>query len=308
MGRLYGESRIEVARRLERTFEEAHATNASRWVSLEAPSGWGKTTIARDLFRRLAARQPDPRYWPDEIVDATLGRKATNPLHVVPAPGAVPSFLWFGLRCPRENESGASVSAEMSGLLRTHGEFLRPYSGGFENRRPESQGRGARVEHFFATALSVAAARIPVVLLVEDIHYARPLVLEGIDRALSSRGPCLVISTARPAALSRSERLTNLLTAYTETGVCQRMGLVPLEHEARALMVHDNFSVADPEAAAIVCDTYVDPYELEQFCEHYKRQMADDGTHAPDELSLEGLQGVTAKAGGRLPRLRRHRR
>ncbi len=292
---------------MERTYEEVRLANSSRWISLEAPSGWGKTAIARDLYRRLAARQRDPRYWPDEIVDPSLGRKATNPLHAVPAPDAVPSFVWFGLRCPRENESASLLSEEMLRLLQEHGEFLRRYESGVGDRWLESQGVGVRVEHFFATTSSVAAAGTPVVLLVEDIHYADPLMLEGVDGSLSGRGPCLVVSTARPTAVPRNERLTNLLTAYSESGVCQRIGLAPLEQEARALMVRDNFSVVDPDAAAVVCEAYDDPYELEMFCEHYKRRVTGNGPHSPDELSLKGLASVTEEAGGRLPRLREPR-
>ena len=37
---------------------------------LTSPPGWGKTRIVQELYERLAADQPEPRYWPAAIDQA----------------------------------------------------------------------------------------------------------------------------------------------------------------------------------------------------------------------------------------------
>ncbi|MGI8723334.1 MAG: hypothetical protein ACR2JG_14040 [Geodermatophilaceae bacterium] len=48
------------------------------WVSLQAPSGWGKIRIVQEFFTQLSAtrrgwpRAPE-RYWPSALVDSVAG-------------------------------------------------------------------------------------------------------------------------------------------------------------------------------------------------------------------------------------------
>ena len=79
--------------------EESHEP---MWVSLEAPSGWGKTRVGLEFYERLAATQTandEPAYWPDSIVDTELGRKATRPRDFVRPAYSLPQYMWLGITC-----------------------------------------------------------------------------------------------------------------------------------------------------------------------------------------------------------------
>lgn len=51
-----GESRLLLVDGLVTLFDQVNERNESCWVSIEAPSGWGKTRIAQEFYARLAAR------------------------------------------------------------------------------------------------------------------------------------------------------------------------------------------------------------------------------------------------------------
>ena len=81
-----GQSRIRLVDGLLAILAEAEARREARWVSLEAPSGWGKTRVAQALYARLAVR-PDPgadstgpsRYWPATILEAPDASPGARP-------------------------------------------------------------------------------------------------------------------------------------------------------------------------------------------------------------------------------------
>ena len=48
--------------------EDLFGRGSSYWVSLEAPSGWGKTRLIHEFYKLLVAQhQADGRYWPPSI-------------------------------------------------------------------------------------------------------------------------------------------------------------------------------------------------------------------------------------------------
>src|SRR5882672_12050700 len=65
-------------------------------VVLLGESGMGKTRLAQEFFKRIAANLDSGRYWPQE-----LGQNDRN-LDINPRLNScgdgVPSFLWWGLR------------------------------------------------------------------------------------------------------------------------------------------------------------------------------------------------------------------
>ena len=74
------------------------------WWSLEANTGWGKTRVIQELYARLAAAQPEPRYWPAAILTSAPGRaedqrKQVHPPLVEAPAGAVPEWFWWGIAC-----------------------------------------------------------------------------------------------------------------------------------------------------------------------------------------------------------------
>ena len=65
-----GDSRHRVVDGLVDILDEMNSTGEPRWVSLEAPSGWGKTRVVQEFYARLAARQSN-HYWPETILGAS---------------------------------------------------------------------------------------------------------------------------------------------------------------------------------------------------------------------------------------------
>jgi len=86
----------------------------SCWVSLEAPSGWGKTRIGQEVYNCLAARQ-DKQYWPETILgsyDIELHDVAARRKRIFPnideferEAGSLPNFFWWGLACDMRSSS-----------------------------------------------------------------------------------------------------------------------------------------------------------------------------------------------------------
>jgi len=113
-----GESRIALVDGLVSVLDEVERDEAPVWVSLEAPSGWGKTRVAQEFFARLATRQEEPRYWPASIVDESDDspehrRKQVFPESMTIAPGALPEWAWLGIAC--SNRPGGSPVAALRG-------------------------------------------------------------------------------------------------------------------------------------------------------------------------------------------------
>ncbi|WP_336082110.1 tetratricopeptide repeat protein [Nocardia sp. SSK8] len=69
------------------------------WISLEGAPGAGKTRIVHEFYRRLAAGQQGPAYWPPTILgeDEPIGpRKVAGPTAWERPAGALPGYLWLG--------------------------------------------------------------------------------------------------------------------------------------------------------------------------------------------------------------------
>ena len=97
-----GESRHLLVDGLVQIYDDVKHTGTSRWVSLEAPSGWGKTRVGREFYARLAASQTEPAYWPGAIADKR--RKVTFPELIPRDAGSVPEFLWWGIACSTRDD------------------------------------------------------------------------------------------------------------------------------------------------------------------------------------------------------------
>ena len=117
MSQFVGASRVGLVDGLVDLFTDVRDSGESRWVSLEAPSGWGKTRVGREFYARLAAGQSSPRYWPDVIADPN--RKAVVPKGKRP-PGSLPEFLWWGVSCSDRNGVAAEALRSDLGQLKEH--------------------------------------------------------------------------------------------------------------------------------------------------------------------------------------------
>lgn len=118
-----GDDRREVVDSLVGEFDVAVRTRSPRLVTLEAGSGWGKTRLVHELYRRLAAdRQGEPAYWPPSILSAlTPGdaraadsrdgrRKRIYPASFEVPEGAEPHWFWWGITATA-HRGGATVQA-----------------------------------------------------------------------------------------------------------------------------------------------------------------------------------------------------
>ena len=111
---LYGKSRQSLADDLFKKFNEVNITGKPIWISLEAPSGWGKSRVVHELYKKMAEAQKDD-YWPADISDNIFGdesacinkRKLTSPKEINRAEGSLPSFMWWGINAYKRH--GGSI-------------------------------------------------------------------------------------------------------------------------------------------------------------------------------------------------------
>ena len=103
-------------------------------MSLEAPSGWGKTRVVQEFYRWLSAnRQSVPGYWPGTITEGVDGLELATPegrrKRVFPqrweGTGEVPSWFWWGIACQSRSGLPMQALAEDLGQLHTHSEALQ---------------------------------------------------------------------------------------------------------------------------------------------------------------------------------------
>ena len=111
----FGESRIRLVEGMNRIFKEIFEGGKSCWISLEAPSGWGKTKVIQEFYSSLVNKY-NPEYWPASLVnpnsDSNLleRRKRIAPLFsdFDRKSGAIPKFMWFGIQS--EMRSGDPIN------------------------------------------------------------------------------------------------------------------------------------------------------------------------------------------------------
>lgn len=128
-----GEHRELLVKGLVAAFDQVNAGSGPLWVALEAPSGWGKTRVAREFYARLAAqRQHTPPYWPPTILgsrpdlvvdDVSARRKRVYP-HVRHVPDSLPAYLWWGVAASVRNGIPTFALAEDIGQLEAHAPYL----------------------------------------------------------------------------------------------------------------------------------------------------------------------------------------
>lgn len=176
-----GESRQLLVDGLERLFDQVAASEEPLWVSLEAPSSWGKTRVAHELYKRLAARQSSPAYWPASINDnndtAEPGsrRKRSHPeVHTIPA-GAMPEWVWLGISCERRKVGSPAAALRLDiGQLQMHLPSL-------EDRWRQSVPLSTRFARWAKSHRPIAAAAAG-----EGIAMLLPLPGLGLAKAAAS--------------------------------------------------------------------------------------------------------------------------
>jgi predicted ATPase/class 3 adenylate cyclase len=211
---------------LRATYRRAAAGGEPHLVTLVGEPGVGKSRLVRELLAMLAEEVPAPTvrtgrclaygdgitYWPlGEIVREQL-----------------------------ELREGASVEELERGLA---GREILGLALGLDVA-PDLHPLDAREQLHVATVgfVEELARASPTVLLVEDIHWAEPDLLDLVERIVSDvRGPLLVLATARP----------DIVDERTAWGTAKRNSTVlwlgPLPVDDASRMLDEMLSVALPE-------------------------------------------------------------
>ena len=100
-------------------------------ISLEAPSGWGKTRVIQEVYKLIAERQSSP-YWPHSIIPENEDDPVSRRKHLVPSFDGVardrnvlPEFFWWGLTCDMRSTNMLSRTLmEDIEQLRFHAPYL----------------------------------------------------------------------------------------------------------------------------------------------------------------------------------------
>jgi tetratricopeptide (TPR) repeat protein len=99
-----GAARQQFVEDLLEAYGDVVAGIGPRMVVLSAPSGEGKTRIVQEFYRRLAAAQPAPHYWPEALaddVDWKTGRKQLRVPTFSPEAKAEMPWLYWSVSCSR---------------------------------------------------------------------------------------------------------------------------------------------------------------------------------------------------------------
>lgn len=180
-----GESRLQIVESMVKAFDEVGTNGTPQWISIEAPSGWGKTRIAQEFYSRLAReRQRDQHgYWPPSMFDnqdinasdINLRRKIIYP-HVVHLPGTLPSFAWWGITCSRRGGVSTRALAADIGQFEAHAPFLEDAWGQLRSKKERIRSGVNElgtavgdeiVSEVFGTALDAIGVSVPGLGLVK---------------------------------------------------------------------------------------------------------------------------------------------
>ncbi|NEN05698.1 tetratricopeptide repeat protein [Diaminobutyricibacter tongyongensis] len=175
-----GEGRRGIAAGLLELFDHMQREQRPVWVSLEAPTGWGKTRIAQEFYSALArTRQTQPAYWPATIVSehaqVSERRKIVNPPAFVHVPMSRPDYVWWGIACGVQNGTPTESLIQDVSVLRKHMDHLENawwYRAGFVEKlaspafsalREEvlEEGKTAIAEFGFTKAAELVGGALP---------------------------------------------------------------------------------------------------------------------------------------------------
>jgi class 3 adenylate cyclase len=168
---------------LDAAHDRVAETRAPHLVTITGDAGVGKTRLVREFWEQLGGKTPEPlrrtgrclpygqgiTYWPlGEILKEHFGILETDPPDDVRLRLGEPTIL------------GLTLGLDVAGGLHPLAVRDRLHAG-------------------WVDFVETLAAERPLVVLIEDIHWAEPALLDLLDRLLTDvRGPLFLIATARP--------------------------------------------------------------------------------------------------------------
>jgi DNA-binding SARP family transcriptional activator len=250
------EHELALLDRLHRTVVEERRP---RLVAIVGDAGAGKSRLVEELVRRIApaasvhtgrcpAYGDGLTYWPlRELLWSVAG------IGLADTAGAAAGKLRTLVdRVAGEPDRTAAALAASAGISLPDSPLAR--------LQPESVAEEVALAWpRFASGL---AAQAPTVLVVEDLHWAEPALLDMVELVVArSAGPLLVVATARPELLERrpgwGARTASQLT------------LEPLTHDESARLVAALLPGADDELRTrVVSAAEGNPFFAEEIAQH----------------------------------------
>ncbi len=270
---------------VQRALHDA-AAGRGRVVLVAGEPGIGKTRLVQELAEAAGARG----------VDVAFGRCHDNE-------GAPPLWPWMQvlrtLRTVRPTEELAEAAAVAGPALAPLAPDLAGNGVASGSVTPEQ----SRFLLYDATArlLLKLASRRPLLLVLEDLHWADPVSLElaGYLAGQLPAAPVLLIGTFRDT--EGSPALSGLLAGVAREPVCARLRLAGLRTEEVAEMVADRIGrgVDDELAGAVHARTDGNPFFITELIRLLRSEdLLNDPTAWPIP---EGVRDVLRRRIHRLP-------
>lgn|GEM_PF-774118 len=259
-----GAGRRAVVDGLVSAFDQVRTTDTPLWVSIEAPSGWGKTRIAREFYARLASeRQSDPPYWPGSILDGAsdvqFRRKRVHPA-VTHVAGSLPDFMWWGISCSLRDGVATAVLTEDMGQFRAHAPYL---DDAWRTRAPRSARIAGGLRAFGGAAVDEAAMEVAGQVVESAVGAAIPGL--GLVRWLGERSVDAIRDTAARRERLSSEAPVTAATDFVDEAVAlvARLAIPELPvvvfvedlHDADPTLVEMLTALASRSGAILVLST-----------------------------------------------------
>lgn len=265
-------------------FEEVVASGRPRLVELSGPAGVGKSRLAREAIATIAER------WPE----ATILRGRCLPGNRQATFGALGEILHEALGIEITDSARKAQERLRLGLTRILGELdpadiepttfaLATTAGIALAANPLESLPPAEVADRLALAwpvlASACAAAAPALFLIEDVHWARPELLDMIEHLVTrARGSLLVLVTAR---LELHETRPSFGTGSDDVST---VAIRPLG-EAHSHELLDNLLVGDELESSVRLELLAraegNPFYLEQLTDHLR---SGGSTSLPDTL------------------------
>jgi len=239
-----------------------------------APPGCGKTRIVQEFYRRLAASQPDPRYWPDSLVpepsigtpglaDLTVGRKIVRHITLsVPEAAKIP---WLWLAPPSARLGDGSPAPGLGHLTTQVAPHLRHLAARLHSPdEPEPNLNHGDSAGALVTTLNDLADRLGTVIVLDDAHDLDAATVRFVADVLGSDLPVLFVATTWPDRLNaRNSPFTRYLAEAATADRILQVPLDPLTTDDIVGYVGRRFPGTDPATAAALADrTDRNPYLL----------------------------------------------
>ena len=257
---------------------------------LGGESGIGKTRLSLEFARGCA----------DEHATVLVGRCDEEAL--VPYQPFVEALSWYARVCPEDDLLAALAAAGGGGEL-------GPFVGDFLVRVPDlppptpmnAQGQRYRLFETVTALLAAASKVFPVLLLIDDLHWAdKPTLslLRHIVRASDPAALCIV-GTYRESELGVAHPLTELLADLRRERDVIRLSLTGLERSEVATLVETRASldVSSKLTGQLTDSTGGNPFFVGEMLRH----LDETGELTGSSLGLP--EGVREVIGRRVSRL-----